>query len=258
MADWTPTEDVKLAELWAEGLSCGAIGFRMQRSKNSVVGRVHRTGLPPRPSPIRAPAGIGQRTHRKRAPLPKLQQFALPVELPIIIIAKAPTPIVPPKAAPQAPRVAPVAFAITLGNRASRQFPPERKCQFPIGQPGTKGFRFCGEKVTTPGPYCDEHRKVCYVRPGRSAAEIVDDELPTYRFVEGRRILTDEGRARIAEGVRAAHQRRLAAAAPVAPPPEQSVSIMAAVLPAVVEIRPEALQPAAELLLLAAGISIQA
>lgn len=48
-----PEFNAKLTELWDAGLSMSAIGERMHLGKNSVVGKVHRLGLPPRPSPIR-------------------------------------------------------------------------------------------------------------------------------------------------------------------------------------------------------------
>jgi hypothetical protein len=45
--------NAKLAELWDAGLSMSAIGERMHLCKNTVVSKVHRLGLSPRPSPIR-------------------------------------------------------------------------------------------------------------------------------------------------------------------------------------------------------------
>ena len=48
-----PAKDEKLRALWAEGLSAGAIGRKMRITKNAVIGRVHRLGLPARESPIR-------------------------------------------------------------------------------------------------------------------------------------------------------------------------------------------------------------
>lgn len=45
--------------------------------------------------------------------------------------------------------------------------PPEpfvpRACQFPIGEPRTKAFRYCGEPLSDRGGvYCTEHRRLCY------------------------------------------------------------------------------------------------
>ena len=49
---WSPEEDARLRGLWDEGHSTAEIARRMGRTKNSVVGRVHRLAFPARPSPI--------------------------------------------------------------------------------------------------------------------------------------------------------------------------------------------------------------
>jgi GcrA cell cycle regulator len=48
--------------LWGEGLPTSEIGRRLGVTKNAVVGKVHRLGLPKRNSPIKA---------EKKAPAPK-------------------------------------------------------------------------------------------------------------------------------------------------------------------------------------------
>ena len=45
---WTAAEDAQLRRLWAEGLTATAMGQRMGKNKNMVLGRVHRLKLPPR------------------------------------------------------------------------------------------------------------------------------------------------------------------------------------------------------------------
>ncbi len=48
-----------------------------------------------------------------------------------------------------------------------RPLPPAgraRTCQWPIGDPGTEGFRFCGSVEVVPGrPYCAEHMIIAYL-----------------------------------------------------------------------------------------------
>lgn len=43
---------------------------------------------------------------------------------------------------------------------------PAGGCQYPIGDPGTRGFRFC-EKDRSHGSYCARHASICY-RRGKS------------------------------------------------------------------------------------------
>ena len=49
---WSAEDDARLRELYAQELSLTAIGRAMGKTKNAVVGRSHRLGLPARPSPI--------------------------------------------------------------------------------------------------------------------------------------------------------------------------------------------------------------
>ncbi len=50
---WTAERVSELRKLWATGASTAEIGRRLGVSKNAVVGKAHRSGLAPRPSPIR-------------------------------------------------------------------------------------------------------------------------------------------------------------------------------------------------------------
>jgi hypothetical protein len=66
--DWTEAEFAVLRGLWAEGLSASAIGGRMGRTKNSVLGCVHRLTLPGRASPIAAKgSGVAPKQQRRAA-----------------------------------------------------------------------------------------------------------------------------------------------------------------------------------------------
>ena len=50
---WTEEMVETLKKLWDEGVTTGEIGRRLNISKNSIVGKVHRLGLSGRPSPIK-------------------------------------------------------------------------------------------------------------------------------------------------------------------------------------------------------------
>jgi GcrA cell cycle regulator len=47
-ADWTPERVAALIALWNEGHSTSEIGRRLGITKNAVIGKVHRLGLPKR------------------------------------------------------------------------------------------------------------------------------------------------------------------------------------------------------------------
>ena len=55
--DWSEEEDDTLLALWERGNSISDIAIQMgNRTRNSVIGRVHRLNLPKRPSPIKRAA----------------------------------------------------------------------------------------------------------------------------------------------------------------------------------------------------------
>jgi len=51
------------------------------------------------------------------------------------------------------------------------EFPPVSRCQWPIGDPGEEGFRFCGDAAKTERPYCAKHCAIAYVRPPDPASK---------------------------------------------------------------------------------------
>ena len=62
---WTEEQIDQLKELWGEGLSTSEIGRKLGVTKNAVVGKAHRLGLPPRPSPIKRATGTKRPTRSK-------------------------------------------------------------------------------------------------------------------------------------------------------------------------------------------------
>jgi len=161
--DWGGDAIERLRALWAEGHSTAEIGRRMGITKNAVVGKAHRLHLPPRPSPIRRdgtsprPAAMG-----RQATLPPLRIAPVPAAVPPRHAAPAPAPArkpllaVRPAAAPAMPAARPIVRPMSRS--------AARSCCWPIGEPGTPGFRFCTAEALSPKPYCAEHAALAYVR----------------------------------------------------------------------------------------------
>ncbi|KXV69240.1 GcrA cell cycle regulator [Acetobacter malorum] len=173
--EWTDETIARLKELWAEGLSTAEIGRRLSITKNAVVGKAHRLSLPPRPSPIRRSDKTkvaGTESAAKAAPVAaapakeKAPQATAPA-----VDAPAPKPAPQPKAeakpakAPAAPRAS--AKPKTSLRSISDPEPKKRRgpsCCWPIGDPGTPGFHFCGATPLPGKPYCAEHAQIAYVK----------------------------------------------------------------------------------------------
>ncbi len=161
--EWNDESIARLRVLWAEGLSTAEIGRRMGISKNAVVGKAHRLLLTSRPSPIRreqdgsrparpaAPRRVTGPTlpSLAEAPAPRMDAIALPLRTTV-------APVAPPASVPR-----PLSVAVRTPNPDRRRNLP---CCWPIGEPGTRSFRFCDGESLPGKPYCDTHAALAYVK----------------------------------------------------------------------------------------------
>jgi len=47
---------------------------------------------------------------------------------------------------------------------------PKGSCQWPYGNPREQDFHFCGARAAAGRPYCAEHVRMAYYRPGKEDA----------------------------------------------------------------------------------------
>jgi GcrA cell cycle regulator len=173
--EWSDEVIGQLRALWAEGHSTAEIGRRLGVTKNAIVGKAHRLDLPARPSPIRRdPDATPMRRAAVRRvegptlpPLPStvgdapgtaFSGFARPPAPPRPAVARPIVPA-PPRVAPR-PAVAPPRPVAV----APRPYGRVVTCCWPLGEPGTREFRFCDVPSEPGRPYCEEHVKVAYVK----------------------------------------------------------------------------------------------
>jgi len=169
--EWAEETISRLRMLWDEGLSTAEIGRRLGVSKNAVVGKAHRLDLPARPSPIRwgGVAAAPRRTLPRRVAGPTLPPLSStgPLPGPIAPVA-APARLVAAVAGRDAgalakPRPAPAAPP-RVQAAAPRPYGRVITCCWPIGEPGTKSFRFCDAESVPGKPYCADHAQLAYVK----------------------------------------------------------------------------------------------
>lgn len=153
--EWNDETIERLRALWAEGHSTAEIGRRMGISKNAVVGKAHRLNLPSRPSPIRRD---GEKSPRKRLPR-RVHGPTLPALSSALSSALAPMPAEPVRMIERP--IPPVLRAVPAAPRSYGRVTP---CCWPIGEPGTRSFRFCDVDALAGKPYCDEHSALAYVK----------------------------------------------------------------------------------------------
>jgi GcrA cell cycle regulator len=159
MVDWTDERVELLRKLWSEGLSASQVAAEIGASvtRNAVIGKIHRLGLPDRAAA--RPAGLARngRPGEDRQVPQAVQKSA-----PSAPIAPALTPIGEPAevAIPETGRVA------LLDLRDSM-------CRWPFGHPREAGFGFCGARAIG-AVYCGYHAQIAYTTPAeakRAAAE---------------------------------------------------------------------------------------
>ena len=159
-ATWTYERIAELTQLWAEGMSGSLIAAKMGTTRNAVIGKANRLGLASRATKSSTPRtklrglssaerrsthGVGREAAKRiRAKAVKLS----PVPV-------APTPPIERIDDQQIP-IAQRCDLMALGNNT---------CRWPVGEPGTAGFFFCGSPeadLSRCVPYCRQHRSRVY------------------------------------------------------------------------------------------------
>ena len=83
-------------------------------------------------------------------------------------LAREPVHAVTPVVAAQPAPVPQMRAPVPMPALALRPVPQPRSrnasCCWPIGEPGTKSFRFCDAEATHNKPYCSEHAQLAYVK----------------------------------------------------------------------------------------------
>lgn len=158
---WTEERVDLLRRLWDEGFSASQIAAQIGGiSRNAVIGKVHRLGLAGRVKSA-APAGAANGRGKKPVREPEVEAVAaeepgLP-EPPAVV---TPRPAVEFTLAPAVPAVEPVPLAVS--ERVTIMDLRESMCRWPLGDPTSPDFRFCGARSITGLPYCTHHAQIAY------------------------------------------------------------------------------------------------
>lgn len=175
---WTDERVETLKRMWSEGQSASQIAKELGGvTRNAVIGKVHRLGLSNRgeePEAAAAPAAVPEPVAEiEAAPVPEPEEAE-----PAPVAAAEPGPGFAPRRTivpagqplppqPSANEISPEALAsVREVEKRSRKLTlmelTERTCKWPIGDPATDKFWFCG-LLSQPGkPYCEAHVGVAF------------------------------------------------------------------------------------------------
>lgn len=146
---WTPERVETLKRLWAEGQSCSQIAAALKEgcTRNAVIGKIHRLGLPERLKPARM-------VRRYAGPkAPRLSRT--PAARPVAVKPEGPPRSPPPAVIAIAPSLS--VSLIALGFNA---------CRWPTG--GDRAdTTFCGHPAVPGQSYCSGHCAAAYTAPRR-------------------------------------------------------------------------------------------
>ncbi|MBJ2153611.1 GcrA cell cycle regulator [Pseudomonas sp. GX19020] len=192
---WTDERVETLKRMWGEGQSASQIAKELGGvTRNAVIGKVHRLGLsnrvggkddeeaapapaaaapPPRPEPV-AEAAPAQPAPPREEPAPAAPRAApAPSAAPVsnvtpLPLRKAIVPAgqpLPPQ--PSLNEISPEALASVRevekrARKLSLMELTERTCKWPIGDPATDDFWFCGLPSLPGKPYCEAHVGVAF------------------------------------------------------------------------------------------------
>lgn len=192
---WTDERVETLKRMWAEGQSASQIAKELGGvTRNAVIGKVHRLGLSnrvggkddeevaPPAAPPAAPRVEPSAAVRAEPAAPKAEPAPRPAaERPAAAAPAAPvsnvTPLpvrkaIVPAGTPLPPQpslneVSPEALASVreVEKRAKKltlMELTERTCKWPIGDPATEDFWFCGLPSLPGKPYCEAHVGVAF------------------------------------------------------------------------------------------------
>ncbi|ACA20935.1 GcrA cell cycle regulator [Methylobacterium sp. 4-46] len=151
---WTKERVELLKRLWGEGRSASQIAAEIGGvSRNAVIGKVHRLGLAGR---VLKSNGAPAPVPRSRAPS---EEERPPAQAPVpTMVAPAPASLALVRAEPPPSAEA----ALPLSERVTIMELREFMCRWPMGDPASPDFRFCGARSITGLPYCTHHARIAY------------------------------------------------------------------------------------------------
>jgi GcrA cell cycle regulator len=149
---WTDERVELLKKLWAEGHSASKIAGTLGAiTRNAVIGKVHRLGLVGR---AKSPSAAAPRP-RKAKPSGHVLRMARPAmrgNTALALAYDADAELEP----------EPIDNVIPISQRRSILELTEATCHWPVGDPGTPDFFFCGGPTLTSLPYCAHHSRLAY------------------------------------------------------------------------------------------------
>lgn len=149
---WTDDRVEQLKKLWEGGLSASQIAAELGNvTRNAVIGKVHRLGLSGR---AKSPSSAAP---RPRKPRPAQQMVRMPRP-----VARGNTALAHSYDVDVEPDPIAVDNVIPMSQRLTLVELNDATCHWPVGDPASTDFYFCGGKALAGLPYCAHHSRIAY------------------------------------------------------------------------------------------------
>jgi len=157
---WTDEVVEQLKQHWIDGKSASQIAGLLGNgvTRNAVIGKVHRLGLAgraktpsasvPRPRRVAPPPAHRIAGPRLGSPAPRILRGATALAL-------------APQTLPELEQPDFESVVVPMSLRVTIVELKESMCRWPLGDPATSEFRYCGSH-TASGPYCAYHGGLAY------------------------------------------------------------------------------------------------
>ncbi|NTU76964.1 MAG: gcrA cell cycle regulator family protein [Alphaproteobacteria bacterium] len=176
---WTEQQIQALKKMWGNGFSASDIAKSLGGglTRNAVIGKAHRLKLSACPAMAKPSADVVSRIGngvvssmnkavKKRVLLRPLPPVRMPDNAAKIPVREMPRPLDVAKRTE--------GIAVTKAG--------ERHCRWPIGDPRSPEFRFCGCTAHEGLPYCVEHARLAYQTVGKKSRSNDGESSPEFRM----------------------------------------------------------------------------
>ena len=182
---WDSSMLKKLKALIGKGLSTAEMGKKLGMSKNAVVGKLNRLGWNAKASETETKSKKNTKTPLKKSikptvgkkvvaktekkPVkkenvkktePKAKKAQTPVKTPTVKTPKVEKTVV--KTASKKTKKDMALHELLIQHALQMANLKPNQCRWPIGDPDSENFHFCGEQVFSGKPYCYEHCRQAY------------------------------------------------------------------------------------------------
>ncbi len=149
---WTDERVELLKKLWSDGLSASQIAGELGGiTRNAVIGKVHRLGLSGR---AKSSSSGAARPRKARAPGHMMRVSRSSIRGNTALAHAYEHEL------EQEPEL--IDNVIPMGQRRTILELTEETCRWPIGDPSSADFFFCGGNTVNSLPYCAHHSRVAY------------------------------------------------------------------------------------------------